>query len=306
MSEYAPCNFESDVAFVNALYKGQGPPFKLPSAENEKNVDEYRKNLDRDESADSSEVQIPREKRGGHHDARAEGEEEISDFARINVATKMLHILGQVVRNSPGSLKADLKQEIITETYNPGLRTLKALLSVPSENINDVRSILISMIEADRQNRLEIMKERNAMSHLPELRREDLLKKADEGVIWLAESFGYGITRRIALAIGMEELSDIYADVLKAAGGDVAYHIVDMAVKLEYFKEPPEREIQLLYEGLRKNQFAQDTLRALVLTYLYLNPVEYKRRQRLETGVLGFAKGGSPKLLDNPSKKKRR
>ena len=51
---------------------------------------------------------------------------EMSYVIKTNTASKMLQIIGQIVKDSPGSLPGLVKQELITEAYMLGLRTPKA------------------------------------------------------------------------------------------------------------------------------------------------------------------------------------
>jgi len=76
-----------------------------------------------------------------------------------------------------------------------------------------------------------------------------------------------------------------------------------LAVKLEHFNTCPKSELLKTYNEQRNNFYAQNVLRRLVYTYLYLNPVEFRLRQELEQNILRA--GSNKKLIDNPSKKKR-
>jgi hypothetical protein len=112
--------------------------------------------------------------------------------------------MGQVIRNSPGSLPGDVKREVAREAYRLGLRTLTAVLNVPMNNLSSLRQYV-----------MELVREYRASRRMPDLLESELWKAADEGIIHLAQAFGFGMIRRISQAVGLKQLEETYAEVLK-------------------------------------------------------------------------------------------
>jgi hypothetical protein len=173
-----------------------------------------------------------------------------------------------------------------------GLRTLKAVMNIPIENFESIRTYFA-----------ELIKEHRAVRRLPELQQTELAKMADQGIIWLSERYTVGIIRRISQAIGVDDLEEIYADVLKENPNSVPYRLIDLSIKLDLLQGAPEAVIEKMNKELLKNHVAHNTLRELVFMYLYLAPVEYRTRQKL-TKMMEITVRDS-RLIDTSHKKRR-
>jgi hypothetical protein len=62
-----------------------------------------------------------------------------SAAGEINAAMKTVQVIGQSLRNFPGSLRGDLKREMALESYRLGLRTFGMLCRIISTNIESVQ-----------------------------------------------------------------------------------------------------------------------------------------------------------------------
>jgi hypothetical protein len=256
--EYDPCNLEEDVAFVNRMYK-EVPKLELPDTSLNENREEHRQRLDEaDESIDEL-------KRINEEHYNTEYKRELSDILKINIAIKTLQVIGQILRNSPGSLRADLKFEITKESYKLGLRTLQVLMTIAETNLDDFRRYFASIIGEKRDIKPG----------------QELLRLADSVIIDLTQGCAYGIIKRISHSVGLEQLSEIYAQVLREEGGDTASLLIDLSIKLDHFSGVPEAEIRNINKKLKDNAFAFVTLRDMVANYLYLSPAEQRARQSL-------------------------
>jgi hypothetical protein len=292
--DLSPCDFDLDVQFVNDLYtKGSKPiPLMLPKATPEQNRDEYRLELDKVEDVDWQD---------GYDCAQGEKvkyDKQLSDITKVNIATKTLQILGQVARNSPGSLAGDVKRQVVSEAYLLGLRTLNAVLQIPATRMDSMRQYIA-----------ELIKEHRAIQKAPALISADLARMVDQGLIALTQAYAFGMIRKISQAVGLRQLEDIYSDVLadldaaKEISVRVSARLIDLAIKLDHFSDPPEREIFDLDRLLRENYYAHTTLRDLVFAYLYLRQADHKTRSRLMSRFKIGSAGG--KLIDNPEKRQR-
>lgn len=290
--EFQPCDFDSNVKFVNDLYTRYNAPSPLilPASQTPENRDTLRRGMDVDRRTAPSADEVAAE-----HDVeqnRVRYRRDLSDVLKVNIAMKMLQILGQIVRNSPGSLPGDVKRQVALAAYLLGLRTLTAALNVSAAHLDGFRAYLS-----------EIIKERRAIHRMPELLQSDLGQLADQGIIHLTQALAYGVIRRTSQAVGMKELQDIYAEILAEHTGRVPIRLIDLSIKLDYFSDTaPEIEIYELDDELHENYFAHNTLRELVFTYLYLTRVDYRIRQRL-TSKLRIGEQ-TTKLIDNPNKRK--
>src|SRR5581483_2668097 len=120
-AEHGPCDFDSDVAFINKLSIQPATPLTLPSEDQEEHRKVVRQELDRAALAEG----LMEVERSG--DRRISYNRELDDFIKMNIALKTLEMLGQVLRNFPGSLRGDLKARLTKQAYLLGLRTIRAL-----------------------------------------------------------------------------------------------------------------------------------------------------------------------------------
>ena len=273
-----PCDFEKDVEFVNRLYT-DARPLVLPAGSPPEHRDIERERLDavgdHDGPAETSE------------DARnLKYKDDLADLLKINFAFKTLNVLGQVVRNFPGSLERTAKREIAKECYLLGLRTLKAVLRISEVNLEEVRSYFA-----------RIILEHRSIGHVT-----DLAKTTDESVIWLTLGCAYGVVKRVSTAVGHEELRDTYADVLATLGTSTSAKLIDVSVRLDHFDGVPIREIEALQKEVRKNAFSHRVLRDLVVNFLYLHEADFRSRQRL--GAMLNIETSDVRYLENPEKKR--
>jgi hypothetical protein len=288
--DHSACDLDGDIRSVNELYTSTSRPLMLESDNHKKNREEYNKALDENDAEFEHRIEkVPRvslEERD-----RKSYDRTLNAVVRMNVATKMLQILGQVLRSSPGSLEAGVKREVANEAYLLGLRTLNAVLTVTVLDIEPFRAFLAELIKESRSVRKE------------SIQPSEITRLADESVINFTEGVAVGMIRRISQAVGTEHLEEIYSGVLSSKPDSVPFRLIDLSIKVDLFKQLPEKELRRFKESLSKNPIAVGALRHLVFLHLYLNPVKYRERQQL-TALMDIGVNHN-KLIDNPSKKRR-
>jgi hypothetical protein len=252
--EQQPCDLASHVEFVNRL-GADGSRLELPSSDVEKNRDEVLRRKD----AAEEEAQSIEEK----HPEAIKYDDNLADVVKVHIAMKNLRILGQILRNFPGALKADLKVDLASASYQLGLRTLRAILLVGESNIEELRIYIARLIQ-----------ERRAVRD-----PEELAKEADKIVVSLTRDVAFGIVKRISQAVGLEELEETYKEILDRDGERLPVRIIDYAIKLDHFALFPKPELEYIVGKTNKNPFALRLLRDLTADYLYLFPTDFRVRQ---------------------------
>jgi hypothetical protein len=271
-----PCDFERDVQFVNALYT-DSKPLLLPPGDPSDHRELERERLD----ATEEDISLQ-----GNAKELAYGDE-LVDLLKMNFAFKTLHVLGQVIRNFPGSLERDVKRDIAKECYLLGLRTLSAILGFAEANLDELRTYFARLI-----------REHRSITRLAEL-----AESTDEMLIWLTLGCAFGIVKRVSAAVGLQELSGTYADVLEALGPILPARLIDVSIRLDHFDAVPVTQIEGVARDVTGNHFSRRVLRDLVANHFYLFQVDYRSRQTL--GELLEIRATEPKYLDNPTKKER-
>lgn len=274
--EYDPCDMVSQVEFLNKLYTQEPAPLTLPSTDPRKNRDEY--NRKQDENAEQQEgLQLANEIVDFKYDRQ------LQDAIKVNIAFKTLQILGQILRNFPGSLEGELKLKITRECYALGMRTLTALLTLAKTNLEGIRAWVS-----------ELIAERTGLSD------RDLAGRADKAILWLTMNVGIGSIKRISYAVGHQELMPTYAKVL-AITDNLSTRMIDATVKLDHFEGIPEADLRRLRQRVKDNLYAYTIFREIVGGFLYLNNVDYPSMQTL--GAMWEIKVSEPMFLANRAKK---
>ncbi len=255
-------DLENDVNIINALYTSSPKPIELPSADVQENRDALRKQLD---EADAVRVARDGEKVCYH--------DELDNFIKINFALKTLFILGQVLRNFPGSLKRDIKFRIAEQCYLLGLRVLSVVLASIADNVEQFTIYFTEMIRATR----------------PALTPMERAQSAEEAVISLAELWTFGLLKTISQALGTEDLAETYREVVDAHGKLLSVQLVDLAIKLDHYGSFPENQVDVLERRVHRNLLGYCVLRHMIAHYFYIfrstSAVRQKYCDRFEIGT---------------------
>ena len=247
---YSPCDLSVDVAFVNRLYTSR-PTVVAPSIDTRKNREEFRRRQD---------------------EALCEGEtkstERSADSLQIDLAFESLQIMGQVLRNFPGNLKADLKVRLAKQSYALAFRALKKFLCDFESNLSQLQEVFLRHLrEQGTFARREV---------------EEVKHAADKVVVALAEIMIFAVIKKVSLCVGLEDLRDIYGAVRGNAGeGHIATRLLDLSITLDHFKQLPIEDVRDLEVRVRDNIAIHTVLRLLVAQHLALFPVNYKLRQSM-------------------------
>ncbi len=274
--EHQPCDLTSHVEFVNRLGTDTSE-LVLPGTNVEQNRQEtLRRKDEAEEEARALEEKNP---------VAIKYDDNLADLIKIHIALKNLRITGQILRNFPGALKADLKLDLAYASYQLGLRTLRAILHVAEGNIDELRVYIARLIQ-----------EKRAVQDPGELADE-----ADNVVISLTRNVAFGMMKRISHAVGLEELEETYRSVVDRGGSRFPVMVIDYAIKLDHFAQFPKSELERIIVDARKNAFALRLLRDLTADYLYLFPADFRVRQYV--GEILNIKINTPNTLGSSSKR---
>ena len=269
-NDYRPCNFESDVDFVKGLIR-ELPDVRVIVGDTRRHREKYREALDANE-------EMVREEHGLDDDE----DRVISETVRINEGFKTLQIIGQVLRNFPGSLSGDVKVAIAKESYLLGLRMFGFVCDLVRPNLKELQDCFI-----------EVLREHGV--------QDDVVEDVAGFVVYrMMESIALGIIKRISYSIGSEYLAETFAEVVDNRVPR-AISMVSLSIKLDHFEGFPTREIVELYDELHDNVFASSIIRTMAVQHLYLFPVSQRIRQQV-CDRLGV-KISDPRLLTGDERK---
>lgn len=201
-----------------------------------------------------------------NHDGRDDLDEEYSQAARwmseLGAAFKGMQILGQVLKNFPGSLKADPKLEIANECYGLGLRALASMLAA---------------LEHHHDGFLDWLRD-GYREEFPYATEEDLTKQARQSLAGLTRLGAYGAVQRIASAVGSRDLMETFRK-LRDRYDSSAGRLIDMAIRLDQLENFPKRELTRLGDDLGERSVPHSVLCMLTIRHLHLFEVTYPEKQ---------------------------
>lgn len=261
-SDWQPATLEGDVEFIRALVSPNLTPEYVetdPSAARR----EMLQNLDDREAANA--VAEPTV------DPNLEPAAALLDpVMRLNIALKTQQILGQILKNFPGSLEGPMKMRIAQECSGLGLRALSAILDLIRRQQEAIVGDLTKLLALDHAS----------------WTTQALAKRARQTLGGMAYLIAHGLIKKISYAIGSPDLTETYAKLLPPEAS-TAQALVDVSIRFDHLAGFPERETIDLADRLSNNPFGGSLLQHLVVQRFYLFPSDWKLKQRV-CGRLGI------------------
>ena len=254
-SELAPTKIKDDLKFINSLIE-EAPKLILKNTP----VEESRKKTY--EARDNAEMLRSDTKESEVQDEAVEIEQ-LNLVSKFNFAFKTIEILGQLLKNYYGSIKASQKYDLAEETYNIGLRTLSSFYDFLSNN----NEILIETIKETIEKKKIIDK--------PKVERV-----SKEIVFEFCSLITFGFVKKISNSIGSDKLTETFKELLKN-NQCPSYQLIDMSIKLDFINSFPIDDIKVLRNDFTGNTIALNLLRRLVINYIYMFPTSYKMKQQV-------------------------
>lgn len=244
-----PSNLEEDIQFLKAL--GQ-PEIRTQYVEGDP-VAKQRRQLQAMDESDARERD-----RSSDDDAWNE------ELGELRTAFRTMQILGQLLKNFPGSIEAESKYGLARECYGLGRRALGSLLTLIGENRDDLVQQFSDLI-------------REAGGADSETEATNI---AREMVSFMVHGVSLGVVRKIAGAAGSPQLSLTHSRLLQEEAC-TAVRLVHAAISLEHDGEFPLNEVRTLARDFQKNPVGLFCLRWLVVHHLDLFDVHFSTKQSL-------------------------
>ena len=270
-SEVEPIEFEKDITAFNNLLD-EVPKLILE----DKSVKEFREQQlakkDECEDSNSTSDEIDFNITSKQNDfgiaksevaVAKENIAELDTFSRINIAFKMMQLIGQILKNYWGSLNAKTRMQLGEATYLTGLRALNSFFIALSEN----NEYIVDTIQ-------EFIKKEG-------VEEDNEVEKIAKNILFrFSSELSYGFIKKISGVIGYEKLSETFKDIL-VDNNTVAVNIVDTSIKLDFYREFPYDEMRELLKRVDKNILPRVLLKSLVVNYLYMFETSYKDKARI-------------------------
>jgi len=263
-------DLESDVAFLNKLC--DPPDVDIPDE-----VDVGKNRQDRRELHDRIERSAAALENRNKQDIAYS--ENLSDADKFDLAYRYIGLLGQVIRNFPGSLPGPEKLLILKSAYLLSLRMLRALLRMLDSARSQFGQGLATAIAEHQQ-----------------LGSEKIEKLVDRLILFLSRLCTLSVIAKIAGSVGVSDLEVAYREALNLVGKNNASQLINLVIKLDHSPEFPLSEIRELHKHFSHNPFA-DTILADFVVYR-TSVIHMDRRTRQSIASLFKLPANTPLLID--------
>ncbi len=188
---------------------------------------------------------------------------ELDVFGQINLAFKIIEILGQITKNYYGSLDGEIKIQLLEETYNLGLRSLNRLMTAFDE--------YTGLLEKEIS---KIIQERKLISD------SEVKILSNRLIFEFATMISFGFVAKVANSVASKELSAIY-DAVYEKDPLISKQMINIAVDLDFFNGLDANKVVKIASDVRNNNIASLLLKILVTRHLYKFSIAFDKKQKV-------------------------
>lgn len=258
-ADESPATFIDEVEFLMDSYSDASRKRYVDTDvdENRRKMLELVDNHVPDYSDDATEEYYPAPVEENHTDSH--------DAAiQFIMALRTVEILGQILKNFPGSLEGDTKFDIARECYSLGLRSIASLFGAFRSVESEVRETA----------------EENIRRADPSLTTLQVEQRARNMLVAISEALATALVRFISTAVGSPDLDQTYRRI-REESDTPAILIVDASIRIGTNTEFPHATVIDLAKKLHNRTFARAVLATLVVTHFRLFPVPMDKKQRV-------------------------
>lgn len=187
-------------------------------------------------------------------------------YAKLNLALKTIDILGQIAKKHWGELDGKQKLTLVSTTYNLGRRMLGYYLNNVQNNSEALAKQIEQIIEKKH------IKDRYKLEHA-------VKNTAREFIFRLCFLATWGTTKRIANAIGYENLNSTFEKILQSDEVN-SIRLIDLAIKLLNPSTPVE-QIKEYSQLMKDNHLCFLMLQNLYIDHIYLFESNHKIKAQM-------------------------
>lgn len=202
------------------------------------------------------------------HDREVSSVSELDQLAQINLLFKTCEILGQVLKGRYGSIRNQVKEDL-----------MKRLFDAPLRGVN----LFHQLINLEPEG---VIKEVSQWLHKkhPKVAPEKAENVAKKFLFRIMGAIADSFFSRQGEIIGSAKLIETI-DKVATSSGEVTYQIVGVASKLSIPNHAPTEEVKKLADNLTKNFFGYNLLQGLVARHLYMFELPVQERNSLASAV---------------------
>lgn len=192
--------------------------------------------------------------------------QELNLFGKINLAFKMMEILGEIIKNYSGTLDGNINEKMIIETHSLGLRSLRSLMDLFNKEHHNLMDFLKDMVAKKK--------------HVTE---DKITEDVARIVYGIATNISSNIIKKIAKATASKDLKTLIHEILERDKNNNAKLLLAQAIELDFENGLNIKNIEALNKHFKdeKNSVCSTTLKKLVLDHLYMYDVTYDKKQSI-------------------------
>lgn len=192
----------------------------------------------------------------------------------LNSAHKTIQILGQLMRNMPGTMSGEQKVTIAEECYALGMRMLSCVKELFLVCRDDIVRYLI------QEDVFECRSKSRSEDHAKE--------RALHIFCLIPQSLAFNIIKQISDSVGTSDYIAVYDQVINRHKGDRAFALIDTSVRLDHGTGFPRDLILQLSTEYRQTEYAYHILRRLVYQRMVFHKIHRDVRNEI-CAKLGIA-----------------
>ena len=166
---------------------------------------------------------------------------------------RTMQVLGQVLKNFPGSLTAAEKFNIVNEVFGLGLRGL---------------GFILNSMEEGEEELVKFFAERIARKSGADPADRKLQAHVKRSLFSIIRLIVFGMVKLVSQSVGSEGEEKTYSEVVKSINSTAA-RLIDISIDLDTLKIP-KKKLLALQDDVSKDIFNKDLLTSLVMQHLYL------------------------------------
>ncbi len=177
---------------------------------------------------------------------------------------KAIRVLGQIVRNFPGSLKSDRKAEIVEEAVSLGKRAISQYFRLLSDASESAAEYAMEVIKRNKRDEID---------------RDLLIKLMKRYIFNLSELVTFSMIRRVSSSLSTPDLEETFIEVFSSSENSTDI-LIDISIHLEQLRFPKSKVLENK-KNLESHVFAYTLLRHLIANHFYFYKTDISLRQEI-------------------------
>ena len=179
----------------------------------------------------------------------------MSMLVDLQLGLTKLQVIGQVLKNHPGSMPGADKTELSAAAMHLGFRIAAAVIKMVQQGEEPLLALIAKTLMADH----------------PSFSQHEAVERARQSLAGMVHHIGFGITKRMSIAIGSRHLIPLY-EQMKPQYPTPLGQLVNTALLLDQAANFPEEQVFKCAKQLEQYAIALSVLRHLVVDHFELIP----------------------------------